>query len=90
MIGFVDDTRKFNNCNTRGDSISDNVCLVLNEQQNVSYIISGKLNVKKCGYYTLMWKCNTRGYLEMCNDDEGEVHMTEEDGQVLVKKFQNN
>ena len=91
MLGFVDDTRKFNNINTKG-SITENVSFDLMKWKKMSQIIAGKLNIEKCGYYTLQWEYNKKGCLAMMNTDNEDVYIQDEttNTRQIVKKFKNN
>ena len=78
MLAYIDDTRKFNNLNTKHPEIHQNVLEDLVTWQNISNIIAGKLNVAKCGYYILQWQYNTKGYLEMTNDTNPDIFLQNE------------
>ena len=82
MIGFVDDTRKFNNQNTRADTLEDNVILDLQQWKKSTSLIAGKLNLTKCASYILTWEYNKKGYLQMNTNIEHGIKIQDDDGTI--------
>ena len=58
----------------------------------MSQMIAGKLNIEKCGYYTLQWEYNKKGCLVMMNTDNEEVYIHDDttNTRKIVKKNKNN
>ena len=65
IIGFVDDTRKYNNQNTTYPTIPENVRSDLLTWEKITELAGGAVNKQKCGYYSVTWQFNTRGQLTM-------------------------
>ena len=88
MLAFVDDTRKYNNANTKYPQIHENVLSDLKTWKQMSNIIAGKLNILKCGYYILNWNYNEQGYMEMTNPTLSDIYLnSDEDGKPQVIKY---
>ena len=87
MLGFVDDTRKFNNQNTVGTTLEENVVLDLLQWKKVSSIVAGKLNLKKCGSYILTWKYDNKGNLIMDTTTDYSIQMPVENNKATNIKL---
>ena len=75
MLGFVDDTRKFNNQNTHGDTMEDNIIHDLQQWEKISHVIAGKLNLSKCGCYIIKWHYNKKGNYVMDTTTKYDIQM---------------
>ena len=84
-MGFVDDTRKFNNQNTIATSLEENVIMDVKKWQTVSNIVAGKLNLEKCGSYIITWKYDKKGKLVM--DDTTEYNLEIPDINGAIKRI---